>query len=138
MSNSYLVEKLHTLSDLLRMKVLIVDDEEDIGLMISMFLRKEGLEANYVNRIEVAKEKIEKTDYQMFFLDLNLPDGTGFDLMPLIREKSGASKIAVISAYDSGDETNKAMELGADIFIKKPFTKSEIVNASRALLKEKK
>ncbi|MEP5613865.1 MAG: response regulator [Cyclobacteriaceae bacterium] len=115
------------------MNALIVDDEEDIGLMISMFLKKEGLKADFTSRITSAKEMIEKKNYQLFFLDLNLPDGTGFDLIPTIKEREASAKIVIISAYDSVDETQKAMDLGANIFIKKPFTKNEVINAVRTL-----
>ncbi len=115
------------------LKALIVDDEEDIGLMVARFLKKEGLEADYVNRIQKAKEKIINGDYNFFFLDLNLPDGTGFDLVPDIKSHNNDPKVVIISAFDGINETKKANEMGVDIFIKKPFTKNEVLEAVRDL-----
>lgn len=108
---------------------LIVDDEEDIGLMVSVFLKKAGISTTYMNRVMPAKEAIIESSFNFYFLDLNLPDGTGFDLIPLIKEKNERSKIIIISAYDGHLETSKANEFGVTNFIKKPFTKQDILNA---------
>ncbi|GAB4242444.1 MAG: hypothetical protein Tsb0034_19890 [Ekhidna sp.] len=117
------------------MNVLIVDDEEDIGLMISVLLKKEGINAEFKTRVSSAKEMIERKDYSMFFLDLNLPDGTGFDLIPLIKKSSASAHIVVISAYDTKEEKTRAFDLGADLFIRKPFSKREIIDAFKTLTK---
>lgn len=114
-------------------KALIVDDENDIGLMVSRILTKEGLDAEYVDRIVSAKEKVTKNTYQVYLLDLNLPDGTGFDLIPLIRQKVANARIIVISAHDGTYEMNKIKEERVDAFIKKPFTKSQILEAIHGL-----
>ena len=119
------------------MSVLVVDDEEDIGLMISMFLKKEGLKTDFSLRVTPAKDMIIENDYNLYFLDLNLPDGSGYDLIPLIRDKNKNSGIAVISAYDSNPEIQKAMDLGADIFIKKPFTKNDIMQGVETLYRNR-
>lgn len=106
---------------------LIVDDEEDIGLMVSVFLRKAGIEAVYLNRITPALTVIESKDFDYYFLDLNLPDGTGFDLIPSIKLRNEDARIIIISAYDGHTETSKAEEFGVKAFIKKPFTKQQIL-----------
>ena len=93
------------------MRALIVDDEMDIGWMISKFLTSKLFDVEYVDSIEKARQKIHKADYSIFFLDLNLPDGTGFDLIPEIRKKNSAPKIIVISAYDGITETRRAKEI---------------------------
>ncbi len=109
------------------MNALIVDDEEDIGLMVSRFLRKEGLQVSYADRINMAKEIISDQSFDFYLLDLHLPDGTGFDLIPKIKEDSSESKVIVISAHDGPDEMKKVRELGVDAFIKKPFTKGQVM-----------
>ncbi len=111
------------------MRALIVDDEEDIGIMTKIILSKEGIRADEVTSIEDAKTKIRKNDYDLYFLDLNLPDGTGFDLMPQIRKKNEGAGIIIISAFDGVAETRKANEFGVDEFIKKPFSKHDIRKA---------
>ncbi|MBU2913241.1 response regulator [Reichenbachiella agariperforans] len=114
------------------MNVLIVDDEEDIGLMVSMFLKKKGISVDYADRITKAKNMIQAHAYEVYFLDLNLPDGTGFDLVDDIRNASEGAKVVIISAYDGVVETRRAAEMNIDHFIKKPFTKKQIIDAVNA------
>lgn len=111
------------------MRALIVDDEADIGIMTKIILKNEGIRADDVNSIKEAKTKIRQNDYDIYFLDLNLPDGSGFDLMPQIRKKNEAAGIVIISAFDGVAEIRKAHELEVDDFIKKPFSKRDIKKA---------
>ncbi|MEM7108676.1 MAG: response regulator [Bacteroidota bacterium] len=116
------------------MTALIVDDELDIGLMLSRILEKEVVSAQHVDRITKALEILaEKKVFDFYFLDLNLPDGTGFDLVPLIKKQQPEAAIYFISAYDGVFEKNKAAELEVNGFIKKPFTKSDILSAINCL-----
>ncbi|MEQ9298630.1 MAG: response regulator [Cyclobacteriaceae bacterium] len=106
---------------------LIVDDEEDIGAMLMRFLDREGITTVYADRIKKAKGVIENESFDFYLLDLNLPDGTGFDLIPTIRNQSHSAKIIVISAYDGVAEMERARDLEIDRFIRKPFTKKEVL-----------
>lgn len=115
------------------MNALIVDDENDIGLIVSRILKKRGLTVKYLDRITKAREDISGNKYDLFLLDLNLPDGTGFDLIPLIRQQNEEAKILIISAYDGINEMKKAKEMNISAFIKKPFSKNDILNALRNL-----
>ncbi|MGW8121682.1 response regulator [Roseivirga echinicomitans] len=112
--------------------VAIVDDEEFIGLMVSKFLQKEGLETTYFNRMLPAKENFLSTVYDYYFLDLNLPDGTGFDLVPLIKEKAKNAKIIIISAHDGHEELSRAKAFGIHDFIHKPFNKQSILDTVKS------
>lgn len=114
-------------------RALIVDDEDDIGLMVSRILAKEGLESEHVNRIASARDKLNEEIFDAYLLDLNLPDGTGFDLIPLIRERSPQARVIVISAYDGAYEKQRMQEEQVDTFIKKPFSKSQIIEAIQGL-----
>ncbi len=114
-------------------RALIVDDEDDIALMVSRILTKEGLEAEHVNRITAARVKVQEEKYQAYLLDLNLPDGTGFDLIPLIRAQSPHARVIVISAHDGAYEMQRVEEEKVHSFIKKPFTKSQIIEAIQGL-----
>lgn len=109
------------------MNVLIVDDEEDIGAMLIRFLNREGIDTVYADRIKKAEDIMIDKTFDFYLLDLNLPDGTGFDLIPSIHDQDSSAKIIVISAYDGVAETDKARELKVDRFIRKPFTKKEVL-----------
>ena len=119
------------------MSVLVVDDEKDIGLMISLFLKKEGFKTDHAIRINQARQMIKENDYELYFLDLSLPDGTGFDLIPTIRQKNKSSVIVVISAYNGTEEMQKAQDMGVNRFIKKPFMKKDIISVINGLQRDK-
>ena len=107
-------------------KILLVDDEEDIGLLLSGILRREGFETTIATSLREADNKLQAYSYAVVFLDLNLPDGVGYSLIPAIR-KTHETKIIVVSAYDG--ERDNATKEGADYFISKPFRKEKVLQA---------
>lgn len=107
-------------------RALIVDDEEDIGLIAKVILKKLGVDADDSSRVADAKRKISENHYDLYFLDLNLPDGTGFDLIPFIKAENQVAEIIITSAYDGPKEKQKAKEFGISNFIKKPFSKQDL------------
>ena len=111
------------------MKALIVDDEEDIGMMTKLMLKNKGITADYANRIEVAHKRIAHTIYDIYIFDLNLPDGSGFDLISEIKKDNANPHIIIISAYDGITEKQKSKEYGVSCFIKKPFKKQDLYKA---------
>lgn len=105
-------------------KVLVVDDEVEICLLVTQYLKKLGYETSFSLSIAEALAKISTGVYDLLFVDLNLSDGSGYDLMKVLQESKSSSKVIVISAYDS--ERQKAMQRGANLFLAKPFTKKAI------------
>jgi len=118
------------------MEALIVDDEEEIGLITSIILKKKGIKSKDVNSIADAEMQIKKKNFGIYFLDLHLPDGTGFDLIPQIRKHNKNAVIIIISAYDDTKEIQKAEFFNVNAFIKKPFSGKEILNAIDQILKK--
>ncbi|MEQ8712769.1 MAG: response regulator [Cyclobacteriaceae bacterium] len=110
-----------------KLNALIVDDEEDIGALLVRFLGREGITTVYADRIKKAEKMIAQELFDFYLLDLNLPDGTGFDLIPSIRDQNSSATIIVISAYDGVAEMNRARELEVDRFIRKPFSKKLVL-----------
>ena len=105
--------------------ILIVDDEVEICLLLSGILQRNGFSTSYAHDLKNAATQVTENDFKLIFLDLNLPDGMGYDLFPLLK-KQHQSKVIVISAHDS--EAVKALEMGADHFIAKPFNRKTIIN----------
>lgn len=108
-------------------KVLLVDDERDICLLLSSILKKEGFETTFALNLEEARNKLRLEEFRVAFIDLNLPDGTGSQLIPLIKKANRDTKVIIISAYDVG--LGKASREGADYLIKKPFSRSIVLSA---------
>ncbi len=111
------------------MNILIVDDEEEIGMMVTKFLTREGLMAEYVTGISDARKRLENKKYDVFLLDLNLPDGTGLDLLPDIDNNNEKARRIAISAYEDLITEASMHQYGIHQFVRKPFTKNEIISA---------
>ena len=112
-------------------KILVVDDEIEICLLVTRYLKKMGFDASYALSISVALAKISIVSYDLLFVDLNLADGSGYDLISTLQESNVSSKIIIISAYDS--ERQKALQKGAALFMAKPFTKKSISESLQKL-----
>lgn len=110
-------------------RVLIIDDESDICLLLSGLLRKLGYIPTCAQYIEEGRQCLLSQQYDAIFLDLNLPDGLGFDLLPLIREDQVNARVIMISAFDGQAERRRAVDQGADFFVGKPFTRLSVEKA---------
>jgi DNA-binding response OmpR family regulator len=118
-------------------KVLIVEDEVDLCQLLSLHLKNLGISNEYVTTVRDAKSKIQSNHYDLMFLDLNLTDGSGFEVLTLLNKINKIdSKLWVIvaSAYDV--ERKKALSLGAHSFIAKPFTKKAIEQVVQSYLQK--
>lgn len=105
-------------------RILIIDDELDICLMLARYLKALNFEAEYANTLDHAFLKIKLHHYELILLDLNLVEGSGYDVIQYVRSNALDTQIIVITAHDS--EENKSLEMGADLFIVKPFTLQRI------------
>ena len=85
------------------------------------------MDCELVFTMETAKEHIEHQSYDIYFIDVNLPDGSGFDLVSEFIEKENRNNVVLISAIDGEDELRKAESLGVNAFLRKPFSKKEIL-----------
>lgn len=112
-------------------RILVVDDEIEICLLVTRYLNKMGFDASYALSISEALTKISMTAFDLLFVDLNLADGSGYDLIHTLRESNVPSKIIIISAYDG--ERQKALQKGAALFMAKPFTKKSISDSLEKL-----
>jgi len=112
-------------------KVLVVDDEIDICSLLTQQLKKLGFQTSYCLTVHDAIKNISATSYDLIFVDLNLTDGSGYDLISSLRKNDQDVKVIVISAYDS--ERYKVLESGANLFVPKPFSKHAIQDALRKL-----
>ena len=114
-------------------RVLIVDDEADICLLLSGLLRRLGYQPTCAHFIEEGRQCLHTQKFDAIFLDLNLPDGLGFDLLPFIKEDQIDAKVIMISAFDGQAERRRATEQGADYFIGKPFTRRSVEMALQTI-----
>lgn len=109
----------------------MIDDELDICLMVTKHLRHLNFNTQYAITVKEACVKVKSSNFELMFIDLTLPDGSGFDVLRCINELKLTPKIIVISAQDN--QTRKALMLGASLFINKPFTIKTVDEALKSL-----
>lgn len=119
------------------MEILVVDDSKLIREMVIASLR--GLEDAAFTQAASGLEAIEKLSlapFDLVFLDLNMPDMGGVEVVQFIREQEGMQELPVVIVTTRGDEASRTRVLsaGASRFMTKPFDPAEIVAVARALV----
>ena len=104
-------------------KVLVVEDEGEMCLLLNMILNEKDFELDYVSNLSSADEYLQKEEPSVIILDNKLPDGFGVDFISYIKKKYSSIKIIMISGFASAKDV--ALENGADMFFEKPFSKVE-------------
>lgn len=112
------------------MQLLLVDDEQEICLLLNAMLMRYGARNTMAHSLADGREKLRSNGpFTGVFLDVNLPDGKGYDLIPSIREHSPEARVIVISAMDQ--ERVHAIKAGADLFLAKPLDRNSILEGLR-------
>lgn len=116
--------------------VLIAEDEETIASILSRMVKKSfNYEVIIANSYSEALNILGKRNPDLIFIDVNLGDGNGYDLMKLLRgNPKYHSKIIMMSAYTNEPEPVESERQGADWFISKPFDKRNVLSAIREVL----
>lgn len=106
-------------------KILIIEDEGEMCLVLNLILNSEEMQLDHVNTLQKAKDYLQKENPSVIILDNKLPDGFGVDFIHYLRDHYPATRIVMISGYDVSVQ-DVAMENGADAFLQKPFKKEEL------------
>ena|SRR6185436_800520 len=108
-------------------KMLVVEDQGEMCLILDLILSERKLESDYVNNLLDADEYLEKNKPSVIILDNKLPDGYGVDFIPYAKKKYPGTKIIMISGFSTARDV--AMENGADAFLEKPFSLDNVNQA---------
>jgi len=103
-------------------KVLLVEDEADMCLLLNIMLTGDEMEVDHVKSLTAAREYLDAEKPAVVLLDNRLPDGLGLDFISSIKQSHPETRIIMISGTD-GAAKDLAIENGADAFLVKPFTK---------------
>ena len=112
-------------------KILIVEDEEAIADLEKDYLELSGFEVEVANDGETGLKKALENDYDLFILDLMLPGVEGFEICRQVRDEKNTPIIMVSAKKDDIDKI-RGLGLGADDYITKPFSPSELVARVKA------
>ncbi len=105
---------------------MIIDDEDDLGHLLSVILESRKIHALTVNNLEEAEEYLGYLKPTVIFLDNNFPGGLGINFIRKIKSIDEEIKIIMMTADPSPWIREKAVEEGINYFLRKPFTKKAI------------
>ncbi len=117
-----------------KQKILIVDDDENIAELISLYLTKECFDTQIVHDGEEALQAFERSQPDLILLDLMLPGIDGYQVCREVRAKS-QTPIIMLSAKGEVFDKVLGLELGADDYMEKPFDSKELVARVKAVLR---
>jgi DNA-binding response OmpR family regulator len=114
--------------------IFVVDDEENIRLLISQYLKIEGFTVESFATVDELSGRLESGYPDMFILDIMLPGQNGLEFCKEIREKS-AVPIIFISARRKALDRITGLEIGGDDYLSKPFSPRELIARVRSVLR---
>jgi two-component system, OmpR family, alkaline phosphatase synthesis response regulator PhoP len=121
------------------MKILIVDDEPHLRMLIQQSLEEledEGVELFTASNGEEALETILEEKPNLVFLDVMMPKKNGFDVCNTVKNELGLSQIHIVLLTAKGQEFDRqrGLEVGADLYMTKPFDPDALVAQARSVL----
>ncbi|WJY28622.1 MULTISPECIES: response regulator transcription factor [Sporosarcina] len=116
-------------------KLLVVDDEDRIRRLLTMYLSREGYEMDEAQNGMEALEKIQETQYDCILLDVMMPEKDGIEVLHELRAEEDQTPIILLTAKGEESDRVTGFETGADDYIVKPFSPREVVLRVKALLR---
>lgn len=108
-------------------RILIVEDDVAFAKLLETFLKKKGFSPFFTTDVKKAKDKIEKEVFDLFLLDYRLPDGTGLDIIQLLKDLNRPFKVVMMTSFHDVRTVVRAMKMGASDFITKPVNPDELL-----------
>lgn len=115
-------------------KALIVDGEARTRQLLRFYLERENIEVDETGFRHGAFEKAVEKDYNIVLLDIQLPDGDGFELCKHVREFTSIP-IVILTSEGAEEMRVRGLEMGADDYIVKPFSPTEVILRLKAILR---
>ena len=101
--------------------ILIIEDDHALAEGLTRALSTDRIQAENCPTLQEAKKRLSKQHYDLVILDINLPDGNGFDFLKVIKETYGCP-VVMLTANDLESDVVSGLEQGADDYITKPFS----------------
>lgn len=114
--------------------ILVVEDEQSIGEVVSLYLRRAGYQVTYLDDGETALNYLKTQTPDLVVLDLMLPKVDGWEITRWLREH-GDTPIIMLTARREETDRIAGLEMGADDYVSKPFSPQELVSRVRAVLR---
>lgn len=115
-------------------KILLVEDNETITIGLKYSLEQEGFFVETAKNIIIAKSKINKEEFDLYLLDISLPDGEGYEICKYVKQK-GDYPVIFLTAKDEETDIVQGLDMGADDYIVKPFRTRELISRIHSVLR---
>ncbi len=113
------------------MRVLVVEDDPSLAATLRLGLAAEGFEATLASTVAAALDVMGRSGFALALVDVNLPDGSGFALVPRLKDRG--ILVIMLTARGSVPDRVHGFELGADDYVAKPFAFEELIMRMRAV-----
>jgi two-component system, NtrC family, nitrogen regulation response regulator NtrX len=117
-------------------RVLIVDDEENIGRSLRMILEREGYAVNVCKSVAEFRRHPDAQRADAYLLDMKLPDGNGIDLLKVVRQNGATSPAIMISGHGTIADAVEATRAGAFDFLEKPLGRDRVLLAIKNAMEQ--
>src|SRR5689334_6087710 len=108
-------------------RLLVVEDERNVGLTLVERLKKEGFEVVWATTAEEALLEVRGRRFDLALMDVGLPDGSGFDVAAEIRRLQPSTAVIFLTAFGTAEDKVRGLELGAEDYVVKPFHLKELL-----------
>lgn len=116
------------------MNIFLLEDDDAIGMGLKYSLEKEGYNVTLTKSVAQAKELFEEKKNDLCILDINLPDGNGYEVCKYIKEKEDVP-VVFLTASDAEVNVVMGLEMGADDYVCKPFRVGELMARIKTVLR---
>lgn len=115
-------------------KILVVDDDQESRELLSEVLGSNGYEVSVVESANAARTVLSRENgYRIVIADLQMPDGTGLELLQELRRRTPRHNVVLMSSFIGGTERARALDLGVDALLEKPFRLTELLQVVEGL-----
>ncbi|VXA83396.1 putative two-component system sensor protein (ColR-like) [Acinetobacter sp. 8I-beige] len=116
--------------------ILMVEDHYELASILCEFLEEHGFVVDHARNLNAARQLLKQQRYHILLLDINLPDGSGYELCEWLRNKEGMDlPVLMLTARDTLNDKLKGFNSGTDDYLVKPFDFNELVVRVKALIK---
>lgn len=117
------------------MRILLVEDDAALAQAVLGYLHSKQFKVDLAPDLTAARALVAVTHYATILLDLNLPDGDGLELLQHLPRRDDAPTVVVVTARDQVSDRIRGLDTGADDYLTKPFSMSELSARIRAVLR---
>ncbi len=107
--------------------ILAVDDDPNMHRLIKLYLKQENFLVTTVSSGRMALHKLDTTAFDIIISDIQMPQMDGIALVKEIRNRKKSIPVIIISAFGTNMQAKKALEVGANVVVEKPFEQEQLI-----------